>query len=401
MGQQQLWKKRVVQTVALFGAVLGLGLSSQVVAHADSLAIPDISEWQGKLSASQVAALKSQVSFVINRRQYGAGYQDKDATNNTALYVKDGIPFGEYDYARFTDAASAKREAQVFYDRSNKAAQFYVLDFEEDDVTSGGTNAAVKAWYTEMRSLTSKHLVFYSYQSFATTYANTARQAFDAQWIANYSDTPMISFALWQYTDHNYLTALNEYTDNSRTETAVHPVSWWTDSVALALTHTPVDSQNASATAANTGTTTPASASVPVAETGAFHFKRGWHVYLHRGATTDATGAKIPLDRRGRFYQISQVKSTTTGQSLYLSGLDRWVASHDVTGYWVGQHPEYVLTRKLHVYTTASLTRLTRSYYVAGDHIHGTVVKAPNGRAYRIKTKYGYITANSRDVSLG
>ncbi|MCM6796719.1 hypothetical protein NE295_05350 [Levilactobacillus brevis] len=85
MWYQQQWVKRLTQTVAAASALIGLAWGSQSVAHASTLAIPDISEWQGKLTSSQVANLKSQVSFVINRRQYGSSYQDLYATNNTAL----------------------------------------------------------------------------------------------------------------------------------------------------------------------------------------------------------------------------------------------------------------------------------------------------------------------------
>ncbi|MFC6260532.1 GH25 family lysozyme [Levilactobacillus fujinensis] len=354
---------------------MGIAWGGQTVANASTLAIPDISEWQGKLTASQVANLKSQVSFVINRRQYGSSYQDLYAANNTALYVKYGIPFGEYDYARFTSATSAKQEAKDFYNRSNKSAQFYVLDFEENDVTSGTTNAAVKAWYDEMSALTNKKLVFYSYQSFATSYANTARQSFDAQWIANYSYTPTIAHALWQYTDHNYLSALGEYTDNSKAVTSVQPVSWWTDGVTTALTHTT--------------TTTYAYSS----------YKKGQHVYLHTGATKDADGNAIAASDRQKFYQVTQVKSVTQSksqQAIYLEGLNKWVLSEDVTGYWVGQHGSFNLKKKLYVYSNASLTKKTGSYYVAGDTVAGKVVKASSGKSYRIKTKLGYLSANTQ-----
>ncbi|WP_125681576.1 GH25 family lysozyme [Levilactobacillus yonginensis] len=366
------WTKRLTQAVVAASALIGIGLGGQTVAHASTLAIPDISEWQGKLSSSQVANLKSQVSFVINRRQYGSSYQDLYAANNTSLYVKYGIPFGEYDYARFTSAASAKQEAKDFYNRSNKNAQFYVLDFEENDVTSGTTNAAVKAWYTEMSALTNKKLIFYSYQSFATSYANTARQSFDAQWIANYSTTPTISYALWQYTDHNYLSALSEYTDNSKAVTSVHPITWWTDGVTTALDHV-----------------TYAYSS----------YKAGQHIYLHKGATKYTDGSAIASSDRQKFYKISKVKSLTQSksqQALYISALGKWVLSQDATGYWVGQHGAFNLTHKLNIYSDAALTKKTGSYYVAGDKVTGKVVKAPSGHSYRIKTNLGYISGNSK-----
>ena len=374
MGLHHQILRRLTQAFALIGAVTGLAWGSQTVAHASTLAIPDISEWQGKLSASQVSNLKSQVSFVINRRQYGSSYQDLYATNNTALYVKYGIPFGEYDYARFTSAASAKQEAKDFYNRSNKNAAFYVLDFEENDVTSGTTNAAVQAWYNEMSALTNKKLVFYSYQSFATSYANTARQKFDAQWIANYSYAPTISYALWQYTDHNYLSALGEYTDNSKAVTSVHPISWWTDGITTALSHS---------------TTTYAYSS----------YKKGQHIYLHKNASKYVDGTTIPSAAKQKFYKISKVKSLTQSkskQALYISELGKWVLSQDGTGYWYGQHGSFNLKHKLNLYSDSSLKKKTGSYYVAGDQVKGKVVKAPSGKSYRIKTSLGYLSANTK-----
>ena len=375
MSNKHRWVKRLTQAVVAASALIGIAWGGQTVANASTLAIPDISEWQGKLTASQVSNLKSQVSFVINRRQYGSSYQDLYATNNTALYVKYGIPFGEYDYARFTSAASAKQEAKDFYNRSNKNASFYALDFEENDVTSGTTNAAVKAWYDEMRSLTGKNLVFYSYQSFATTYANTARTSFDAQWIANYSYAPTISYALWQYTDNNYLAALNEYTDNSKAVTSVHPISWWTDSVSTAL------------------------ASVNYAYSS---YKAGQHIYLHNNASKYADGTKIATSDRQKFYKISKVKSLTQSrskQALYISALGKWVLSQDGTGYYVGQHGSYTLKHKLNLYSDSGLTKKTGSYYVSGDTVAGKLVKAPSGKSYRIKTKLGYMSANTQFVT--
>ncbi|MCE2137703.1 glycosyl hydrolase, partial [Streptococcus thermophilus] len=148
----------------------------------------------------------------------------RDAANNTALYVRYGIPFGEYDFSQFTNATSARREAQAFYARSNKAARFYALDFEVNTVRSGSTNAAVAAWYREMRALTNKKLIFYSYASFALTYANQARQRFDAQWIGALTpNPPIISAALWQYTNRYHLAGLAAPVDNSRVIISVHP----------------------------------------------------------------------------------------------------------------------------------------------------------------------------------
>ncbi|MBS0948669.1 lysin [Levilactobacillus brevis] len=204
-----------------------ISIFSMDKAYASSLTIPDISEWQGKLSISQVRKLKKQVPFIINRRQYGIYRQDKFASSNTNLYQKFHIPFGEYDFSTFHSCQEAKSEARDFYYRSNKHTKFYVLDYEQNNMKYGNTNTAVSDWYKEMRKLTSKKLIFYSYQGFAIKYANHARKRFDGQWIANYTKKPTIKSDLWQYTDKKYIPALKQSVDASKITNSNKNVTWW------------------------------------------------------------------------------------------------------------------------------------------------------------------------------
>ncbi|RRK10887.1 glycosyl hydrolase family 25 [Lactiplantibacillus garii] len=343
--------------------VVGSFVGLVTATHAQA-AVPDISEWQGALTSTQVQSLKSQTDFVINRVQYGSGYEDIHHVSNENLYVKYGVPFGSYDFATFTSTSGAVQEAKDFYNRANKNTKFYVLDFETTGMSSSAANAAVKAWYTEMRKLTSKHLIFYSYQSFATTYANTARQSFDAQWIANYSSKPTISFSLWQYSSNYYLSALNQYVDNnlfdSASVTTYHPLSWWLNQ-----------------------TTSYAYSK----------YKKNQHVYLHKAATTYYSGASIPSSAKQKYYKISAVKSVTTGSSkqlVYLKGLNQWVRSQDVTGYWVGQHGSYTLRGKAKLYSDINLKNPTGTILPKGGTYKGKLVK--HGNYYRIKFAGGYVT---------
>ena len=340
-----------------------------------SAAVPDISEWQGKLTSTQVKSLKSQASFVINRVQYGASYEDLYHSSNEKLYVQYGIPFGSYDYSTFTSTSTAVTDAKKFYERSNKNTSFYVLDFETTSMSSTAANAAVKAWYNEMRKLTNKKLIFYSYQSFATTYANTARQSFDAQWIANYSSKPTISFSLWQYTDSYYLSSLNEYVDNSLytsgSVTTYHPLSWWTSTAS-------VSSLNSSSS-----TTSYAYSS----------YTKGQHAYLNASSSKYYDGTTIPSSAKKQYYEITAVKSVTSGrskQAVYLKGLNKWVLSQNVTGYWVGQHGKYTLKTKANLYSDVNLTKKTGSTLAKGSTHIGTLVKS--GNYYRIKFAGGYVT---------
>ena len=387
MNRQQL--KTAAKGLAIAAlAVVSLGVTQTVTANAaTTAAIPDISEWQGKLTATQVQNMKPNVSFVINRRQYGSDYIDKYAANNTNLYVKYGVPFGEYAYSQFVSASDAKQEAKDFYNRSNKNAAFYVLDFEVNTVKSGTTNAAVKAWYDEMRSLTNKKLIFYSYQSFATTYANTARQTFDAQWIANYSYTPTIPFALWQYTDAYYMSALNKYIDNSRATVSVHPISWWTAAGGV--------TNNVTTDTSNNSSNKPAPVT-PAKPTAYSKYKLGQHAYVHKAASTYyGTNTAIPSSAKQKFYKITAVKAVNSGnsaQAVYLSGLNQWVLSQDVDAYWYGQHGAYNLTSNLNLYSDAALKHKVGAKYKKGTQLKAKMIK--NGKVRRLKTSQGYVSAN-------
>ncbi|WP_283680382.1 GH25 family lysozyme [Lentilactobacillus sp. Marseille-Q4993] len=288
------------------GCVITVSISN-VAAHA-ATTIPDISEWQGKLTSSKVSKLKSQVSFIINRRQYGAGYEDKYADNNTALYTKYGVPFGEYDYATFTSSSSAKNEAKVFYKHSNKNAKFYVLDYEENDVKSGSTNSAVKAWYSQMRKLTNKKLIFYSYQSFATTYANSARKKFDAQWIANYSSKPTIATDLWQYTNKKYVPALKQKVDASTILNSSKPISWWV------------------------GTESMHTSTIPS--------------YYKSVVSSVTTTKKVYLYNSSSFKKANRVKSVSAGNTIKITGIkERSTGSY----YFVTSDGNYVTANKGYV----------------------------------------------------
>nr|WP_237756462.1 GH25 family lysozyme [Lactiplantibacillus herbarum] len=361
--------------LVLLGSCAGLLLTVSAKA-----AVPDISEWQGKLTSTQVSSLKSQADFVINRVQYGSSYEDLYHTNNESLYVKYGIPFGSYDYSTFTSTATAKAEAQKLYARANKNTKFYVLDFETTSMSSSDANAAVKAWYTEMRSLTNKKLIFYSYQSFATTYANTARQSFDAQWIANYSYQPTISYSLWQYSSSYYLSSLGQYVDNSlyssSSVTTYHPLSWWT-------------SGTSASTSDSTTTTTPAATSYAYSS-----YTSGQHVYLNSGASKYYDKTTVPSSAKQKYYKVTAVKSVTTSRSkqlVYLSGLNKWVLAQDVTGYWVGQHGVYKLREDSTLFKDVDLTTKSGTTLKKNGIYSGTLVK--RGNFYRIKINGGYITA--------
>ncbi|MBW1606357.1 GH25 family lysozyme [Lactobacillus sp. Sy-1] len=194
--------------------------------------IPDLSEWQGALTDSQVKKLKATVPFVILRVQYGSSYRDKYFDQNAALCRKYGLKYGVYSYSLYTNAATARTEAKNLYNRG-VGASFYVNDYEQQTVTSGSTETATNAWYQQMRQLApNRRILFYSYLSFAQTYAPTSMLKYDGYWLANYTSVkPTGTYALWQFTDSWYSSALNQKIDASQKNLKTN--SWFLSSRAI------------------------------------------------------------------------------------------------------------------------------------------------------------------------
>ncbi len=401
------WRLKVKKGWGLALATLGMLLTMGTAATKADAAVPDISEWQTRLSATQVRSLKSQVSFVINRVQYGAGYEDITHRSNESLYVKYGVPFGSYDFATFSSAGAARTEAQRFYARTNKNTRFYVLDFETNNGMGSGTaNAAVKAWYAEMRKLTNKKLIFYSYQSFATTYANAARGAFDAQWIANYSYRPTVSFSMWQYTSAYHFNGLKyngkpiDFDNNlvdGHSVTAYHPISWWTNGKsARVATHAPA---KAVATSKPAATPKPAKP-----KTYAYsNYAAGQYAYLNSGASNYEDRSRVPKSVKRNTYRITAVHAMNRShskQAVYLAGLNKWVLAQDVTGYWRnGASGRFTLRFNANIYNDQNLKVKSGRRIAKGATVTGKVIKV--GRLYRVQLNGGgYITAQVKEANF-
>lgn len=187
--------------------------------------IPDLSEWQGNLTTTQVKNLKSEAPFVILRVQYGSTYKDKVFAHNVALMKKYKVPYGVYSFSQYLNPNDAKQEARDLYNRA-PGASFYVNDYEVQTVTSGGTNASTKAWYTQMNKLTNRPIIFYSYVGFMQTYASTAVSSYDGYWLAAYqSYRPARQHVLWQYSSNHYFTSIGQSIDANLLNDK--PLSWF------------------------------------------------------------------------------------------------------------------------------------------------------------------------------
>lgn len=286
--------------VTSLAAFLFLGTIS---GHADSRKVIDISEWQGYITATQAKRLKSEVQGVILRVQYGSAYADKVFPVNAATLNRAGVPFGVYSYSMYTSASDAKNEARVLYARAKAyKPAFYANDAEQYTTTSGSYKAAVKAWGTQMQSLTSKPVVLYSGSSFYRSYIGTTAK-YDKFWEANYGSSRWYFSDWWQYTDHYYSTSLSKGVDGNRV-----------------MKGTIFKNDTSKFTVGGR--------------------KVGEQVRVTKGATFYGSKSKIADSVAAKNLTIKQVKAANTGKSKQVvlvyngSTVIGWFRAQDVTAYY-------------------------------------------------------------------
>ncbi|WP_172187733.1 GH25 family lysozyme [Lentilactobacillus kribbianus] len=213
---------------ALMGAFAALSFSTTAFASKNKIA--DVSQYQGNINWKKAS---KEMQMVIIRVQHGnKGDADfkvdthKDINANGAY--KYNVPFGQYDYTEFTSVADAKQEAKDFYKRTNKHAKFFVLD-NEHRKGKGSEQSYVNAWYKQMRKLTNKPLVYYTYESFAKQHKINFSQ-FNGSWIAKYSNKKPsgVKADLWQYTSKGHISGITANTvDLSKALNASKVKSWY------------------------------------------------------------------------------------------------------------------------------------------------------------------------------
>jgi len=310
--------KHVLYGTAL---ALSLGLSTSAVSTQNASAantsngavvkkVVDISEWQGGVSYQKALALKSETSFVIVRVQYGSNYKDVQYQNTIANLEKAGTPYGVYSYSRYVNASDAKQEARDLYNRA-KNAKFFVNDAEEVTTTSGSYSSAVKAWGSEMQSLTNKPVILYSGSYFYNSYIGSMDN-YDAFWEANYSNHYLKDPALWQYTDSGYSTSLNLGVDTNKVITSKHPVKWWI------------------------GSSAAHKQSVNKYHVGGFKVGDKVKISSHI-AKWDDGDTKTPIDSSvlKKTYTVSQIKQVTEGKSNQMLLLK---SGNTVVGWTLAEH---------------------------------------------------------------
>lgn len=188
--------------------------------------IIDVSEFQGSINWPQVVS--SGLALSIIRVQSGSSHIDKTYTANIPNAISAGANYAVYAYFSALNAADAEVEARDFYNRatsaigSRKQPRFWMIDVEENSVTSGTLSAAVKAYMNKLNSLgipDSKIVIYVS---------NTLYPSIDTSrtqiWIPSYgindgtvanSRKPLYPYDLWQYTSVGRVSGISGNVDMS------------------------------------------------------------------------------------------------------------------------------------------------------------------------------------------
>ena len=183
-----------------------------LAAYSTSADAIDVSSYQGAMSVGTYSWLKSLgVKYVIVKLTQGTTYKNPYAQTQINNAKEAGLTVATYDYAVFTDSASAIAEA----DHYANVASSYGLDGStlmiadmEDNVTKRSNIAALlnEFWNELSRRGYTNHGVYASY-SYDQTYNVSSTVGHSKTWIAayyyNYWKNTMLNsdYGAWQYTD--------------------------------------------------------------------------------------------------------------------------------------------------------------------------------------------------------
>lgn len=268
--------------------------------------IADLSYHQGNIDFSKAS---KELDLAILRAQDGSSFADPKYKSYVADCKKYGVPFGSYAFTRFVSVADAKKEAQDFYNRSDKASKFWVADIEVK--TMGDMAAGAKAFVDELRRLGAKkvgiYIAHHLYNSLGINY-----KQFDFVWIPRYGNKPVYACDLWQHTSSGSLAGVNARVDLN-TLNGSKKLDWF-----IGATAKPSDDSHNSK---------------PAAGKKLGKFKAGQKGLLSKNADRYATGEKIPNSVKNKAYTVIQAKKEKHGSSSYkylLKELNSWVWGADI-----------------------------------------------------------------------
>ena len=176
----------------------------------------DVSNWQGTITWSKVAA--SGIKFAFVKASEGITYTDAYYASNRANARANGIPVGAYDFAQPSNVAGAAAAEADYFVRAATPQSGDLLPVLDLETTNGLTPAQlqdwVKRWLYQVYARTGLHAVIYVSPSFwSTSMGNStwfAQNGFRVLWIAHWTSatSPTLpasnwggnNWTFWQYT---------------------------------------------------------------------------------------------------------------------------------------------------------------------------------------------------------
>lgn len=325
--------------------------------------IADLSYHQGNIDFSKAS---KELDLAILRVQDGSSFADPKYKSYVADCKKYGVPFGSYAFTRFVSVADAKKEAQDFYNRSDKASKFWVADIEVKTMVDMAAGA--KAFVDELRRLGAKKVGIYIAHHLYNLLGINYKQ-FDFVWIPRYGNKPVYACDLWQHTSSGKLAGVSGNVDLN-TLNGSKKLDWF-----IGATAKPSDDSHNSkpSTAKKLG-----------------KFKSGQKGVLSKNADRYATGEKIPSSVKNKAYTVIQAKKEKHGSSSYkylLKEIMSWVWGADITVQGASS------SSKKEYYTVKSgdnLTAIAKKYKTSVSKLQSlNNIKNPNlikaGQKLRVK----------------
>lgn len=322
--------------------------------------IADLSYHQGNIDFSKAS---KELDLAILRVQDGSSFTDPKYKTYVADCKKYGVPFGSYAFTRFVSVADAKKEAQDFYNRSDKASKFWVADIEVK--TMGDMAAGAKAFVDELRRLGAGKVGIYVAHHLYTSFGINYKQ-FDFVWIPRYGNKPVYACDLWQHTSSGKLAGVSGNVDLNMLNDS-KKLDWF-----IGGTAKPADNDHSKPSSKKLG-----------------KFKAGQKGVLSKNADRYATGEKIPNSVKNKAYTVIQAKKEKHGTSSYkylLKELNSWVWGADIKVQESSSSSKKYYTVK----SGDNLTTIAKKYKTSVSNLQSlNGIKNPNlikvGQKLRVK----------------
>lgn len=175
----------------------------------------DVSKWQGRIHWDLVA--NDGVKYAFIRATYGDSRDPYFYANATDAH-KNGIKVGAYHFARFTDSASMRKEANAFLAQLERVNITYpvVLDIENHNGLGRTQLSSLCKQFMDIIASKGYTVMLYSYENFFKDRLNTGHFKGYDLWVANYLRKPSISHSIWQHSCKGRVSGISGHVDLNR-----------------------------------------------------------------------------------------------------------------------------------------------------------------------------------------